>query len=431
MQQTLPMECVYAPACAMCTIESRLQMELKTLIEKRNKLVADAGAIAQSNDITTEQRAQVKAMFVDIDKLQEDIDIATRLNGFKEENRSNGMPPRAQPGESLELTPEKNELEKRAFKNYVTGRLTAEDHQHLKYEQRDLTVGAVGAVTGGGVLVPIGYDPILHTALKAYGEILTVVRNWKTDTGNGIRVSLANDTAQSFTLIAEDTAVTESDPSFAGFTSYTDTLTGGLQKVSNQLIADSAFDIEQFLSESLSQRYFRGVSNAIIAGNSSNIASIVTGASVGFTLPTGGATAISYASLVALYASLDPAYIPNSNFVMNSTTWAELMNVTDAQNRPLLQSDTNGAPFRSLFGRNLLIAQALPNPAASNSPILFGSFSDGYTFRSAGQMVVRKLVERYAEFDATGFVSFARVGGYSTASAGAPNPIVKLVMSAT
>ncbi len=131
------------------------------------------------------------------------------------------------------------------------------------------------------------------------------------------------------------------------------------------------------------------------------------------------------------YASLDPAYIPNSYFVMNSTTWAELMNVTDTLGRPLLQSDTNGAPFRSLFGRNILTAQALPNPAASNSPILFGDFSEGYTLRTGGQMVVRKLVERYAEFDAAGFVSFARVGGYSTASTGAPNPIVKLVMSAT
>jgi HK97 family phage major capsid protein len=407
-------------------------MDSKILVQTRNKLVADAGAIAQKTDITAEQRAQVKAMFVDIDKLQEDIDIAKRMEGFKEENRSAGTPPRGQPGDSvLDVTPERNEVEKRAFRNFVTGRLKPEDHQYLKHEQRDLTVGAPGAVTGGGVLVPIGYDDVLHTSLKAYGEILTVVRNWNTESGNGIRVSLANDTAQSFSLIAENTAVSESDPSLSGFTSYTDTLTGGLQKVSNQLIADSAFSVEQFLSDSLAKRYYRGVSNAVIAGNGRNIASIVTGAGVGFTLPTGGTTVLTYNSLVQLYASLDPAFIPNSNFVMNSTTWASLMGLVDSQGRPLLQYDTNGAPFRSLFGRNILMAQALPNPAASNSPILFGSFSDGFTVRTGGQMVVRKLVERYAEFDATGFVSFARVGAYSTASTGAPNPIVKIVMSAT
>jgi HK97 family phage major capsid protein len=406
-------------------------MELKSLIEQRNTLIASAGAIAQDKNTTPEKREQVKKMFVDIDSLQEQIDIAKRISGFAEENRAAGIPPRAQVGEHIDSTPERNELEKRAFKNFITGRLTTEDRNYLKYEERDLTVGSPGAVTGGGVLVPIGYDPTLHVALKAYGEILTVVRNWNTESGNGIRVSLANDTAQSFTLIDEDTAVVESDPALTGFTSYTDTLTGGLQKVSNQLIQDSAFSVEQFLSDSLGQRYYRGVSNAIISGNGSNIASIVTGASVGYTVPTGGTSTLTYPNLVNLYSALDPAYIPNSNFVMNSKTWAELMNVTDTLGRPILQNDTNGAPFRSLFGRKILMAQALPNPAASNSPILFGSFSDGYTFRSAGQMVVRKLVERYAEFDATGFVSFARAGGYSTASAGAPNPIVKLVMSAT
>jgi HK97 family phage major capsid protein len=390
-------------------------MDLKTLIEQRNTLVAQAGAIAQGKNVTTEQRAQIKAMFVDIDKLQEDIDIAKRMEGFKEENRSAGTPPRGQPGDTLlDITPERNELEKRAFKNYITGKLKPEDHQYLKYEQRDLTVGSAGATTGGGVLVPIGYDPVLHTSLKAYGEILSVVRNWNTDTGNGVRVSLANDTANSFTLIAEDTAVSESDPSLAGFTSYTDTLTGGLQKVSNQLIADSAFSIEQFLSDSLAKRYYRGVSNAVINGNSSNISSIVTGAAVGYTLPTGSTTSISYTGLVNFYASLDPAYIPNSYFVMSSTTWAELMALVDSFGRPVLQYDTNGAPFRSLFGRNILMAQGLPNAAASNSPILFGDYSEGYTLRTGGQMIVRKLVERYAEFDATGFVSFARVGGYST-----------------
>src|SRR5258705_12189133 len=111
-------------------------MKLKTLISQRDKLISDAGAIAQNKNASKEQRAQIKAMFVDIDKLQEDIDIETRLASLKEENRSAGTPPRGQPGDTLlDITPERNELEKRAFKNYITGRLKPEDHQYLKYEE--------------------------------------------------------------------------------------------------------------------------------------------------------------------------------------------------------------------------------------------------------------------------------------------------------
>jgi hypothetical protein len=104
-------------------------MELKTLIENRNKLIANAGAIAQNKEASKEQRAQIKTMFVEIDKLQEDIDIAKRMEGFKEENRSAGTPPRGQPREyQLDITPERKELEKRAFSNFITGKLKPEDH---------------------------------------------------------------------------------------------------------------------------------------------------------------------------------------------------------------------------------------------------------------------------------------------------------------
>jgi HK97 family phage major capsid protein len=339
-------------------------MELKSLIETRNTLIASAGAIAQDKNTTPEKREQVKKMFVDIDALQEQIDIAKSISGFAEENRAAGIPPRAQVGEHIDVTPERTELEKRAFTNFITGRMKPEDHQYLKTETRDLTVGAPGAVTGGGVLVPIGYDPTLHVALKSYGEILGAVRTWNSETGEGVRVSLANDTTNAFTVIGENTAVTESDPSLSGFTSYTDTLTSGLIRVSNQLIQDSAFSIESFLTDQIGQRYYRGAAQMVTTGNASNITGIVAGATVGETLPTGNTTVLTYPELVSIYSALDPAYIQNSSFAVNSTTWASMLNITDTLDRPLLQQDVNGTPFRSLFGRPIIIAQALDNLGA-------------------------------------------------------------------
>jgi HK97 family phage major capsid protein len=106
-----------------------------------------------------------------------------------------------------------------------------------------------------------------------------------------------------------------------------------------------------------------------------------------------------------------------------------MLNITDTLGGPLLQQDVNGTPFRSLFGRPIIIAQALDNLGASKTPLLFGDFVSGYTFRQGGQMVIKKLSERYAEFNETAFVAFARSGGYST-NAGVP-PIVKLVMAAS
>jgi HK97 family phage major capsid protein len=405
-------------------------MDSKILIEQRNTLIAQAGAIAQKKDITAEQRAQVKAIFVDIDKLQEDIDIAKRMEGFKEENRSAGTPPRGQPGDCvLDVTPERNELEKRAFKNYITGRLKPEDHQYLKTETRDLTVGAPGAVTGGGVLVPIGYDNVLHTATKATGEILSGVRTWNTDSGEAIRVSTADPTAVRFTLTAENVASGETDPSFGGFSSNVDTLTL-MTKVSNQLLQDSAFSIEQFLTETINTAWVNTASEAIILGNASNFQSLVTATPVGYTAPVGGASTISYDSLINFYSKLDPSYLGGAALWMNSRTWASLLDVKDNQLRPILTTDFQGAPFKSFLGLPIRIAQKIDDLGANKAPILLGDAVKSYTYRQAGPLVLRKSVDRYLEFNATAFFSAQRAGGYSTIQTSSPS-MIKFVMSAT
>jgi HK97 family phage major capsid protein len=61
--------------------------------------------------------------------------------------------------------------------------------------------------------------------------------------------------------------------------------------------------------------------------------------------------------------------------------------------------------------------------------ILFGDLRAGYTFRQAGQTVVRKTVDRFFENNETAFASFSRCGGYST-NAGI-NPTVSLKMAAS
>ncbi|CAN5750348.1 hypothetical protein BH10ACI4_BH10ACI4_16940 [soil metagenome] len=420
---------------AFVTPKKRQLMISKTLIEQRNKLMHDAGTLMQGSNITAEIRNKFDAMMADADVLDADIKRTERTEAFEAEQRSATRPPRGNPGEQRTEGDERTKSEKRAFSDWVrTGTISAENRAFLRtqqIEQRDLGVGTPGAngITGGSVLVPVGFDPQLNIAQKSYGAIVGAVRQFNTDGGEGIRVSLANDTTQGLTVIGEAVAVSENDPALSGFTSYTDTLTTGMVRVSNQLLQDSAFNVEQFIQESFGQRYYRGLAQMITQGNGSNIASIVSGATVAVTLATGGATSIAYSNLVDLYAALDPAYLDSSSFVMNSTTRANLMKLTDSYGRPLLQSDVNGVPFNSIFGRPILISQYSDNMTANKVPILFGDLAAGYTYRKAGNIAIRRLDERYAELNETAFLGFVRCGGYTT-DAGT-HPIVSLKMAAS
>ena len=93
----------------------------------------------------------------------------------------------------------------------------------------------------------------------------------KTSSGGPLQVATANDTTKTLSVIGEATAVSENDPVFAGFTSNTDTLTSGVVKISNQLLQDAEFDLDTWLQTTFGTRYYRGLSQMIAHGNSSNI----------------------------------------------------------------------------------------------------------------------------------------------------------------
>jgi HK97 family phage major capsid protein len=400
------------------------------IIEKRNKLMADATAL-NSENANKETRAKVKALMLEAEELNQDAEVAQKLEAHAAEVRAVTQPPRGEAGEvNKDASTQRRELEKRAFANFITGRIKPEDHQYLQYEKRDLTVGAAGATTGGGVLVPVGYDNLLHTATKSIGDILSGVRTWNTDSGEGMRVSLTDPSSLRFALVAENTTVGETDPTFTGFTSYVDTL-GFSTRVSNQLLQDSAFSVDQFLSDTISYAWAATASEAIIKGNGSNFQSLVSGAALGYTTATGDTTQLGYDDLLGIFKALEPNVLNGeAAWWMHSSTWASLLDIKDDQARPILTTDLQGNPFKSLFGVPIRISQAIDRMGASKNPVLLGDASRSYTYRQAGPLVIRKATERYIDQNATGFFAFQRAGGYSTVQSTTPY-MIKLATAAS
>ena len=403
-------------------------MNIKDLIERRNKTMADAGAIMQKPEKTVDDLAKFDAMIADADADTANITRMERLDQFKADQQRSTRPPRA--GFCNEDHSEETiKNQKRAFFEWMRyGQVSPENRSFIRtaHERRDLGAGAIATpITGGNVLVPTGFDPTFHAALKNYGQIVGAVGQLNTAGGGPIDVATENDTAQGLTLVSEATAVNEVDPTVAGFQSFTDTATSGLVSISNQLLQDSQFDLESWIQSKLSTRYYRGLSQWIAQGNGSNVAAL--GSTLGAT--SAAPTAVTYTDLVALYGSLDAAYIPDSSFVMTSATRASLMGLISTTGQPILQTDpVSSQPFSSLFGRPIVISESQQAIAATNKPILFGNLKEGYTLRTAGSFGIKRLDELLALKNETGFVLFCRVGGYNV-DAGT-HPVRSLTMAA-
>ena len=408
---------------------------MNILIEKRSQLLAEAQRLALGEK-TAESRAKLATMLADVDAIEADIATEQRLAAMVARNNTPTTEAiRSNPSTGVS-TENRAEGQRSALNEYIRfGQVSAENRAHVRTaEQRDIgTIVAGSITTNGGLLIPQAFDNLLHTAQKSWGQIASVVRTKVTDSGATIKVAGADDTSQVLTVIGEDVAVSESDPSLSGLTSSTDVCTTGVIKVSFAELQDSAFDLDSFIRESFGGRYWRGVSNFIVNGSStSNVASLLTGITNTVTGTVTGGLTYSWQDFVNLLAQVDPAFLQNSKFAMNSVTRAAILGLVDANSRPLL--NINAASIDGvdvLLGKPVVYVQQLPNAAsAASGTILFGDFQSAYTFRQVkSDLSILRLNERYADQGMVGFLGYARVGGYMN-PLGASKAIVKLVQHA-
>jgi HK97 family phage major capsid protein len=381
-------------------------MTLRELIEKRNRLLSDARQIMTAPELTTEQRTKIDAMLADANTLKADIDRLEASAESEERSLPTNRPPRdgVELGEADNRSPEeRNRASNIALRSFLRGN---------SFEKRDLTVAAEG-----GVMIPVAaLPPVL--AQRSAGNIYDVVKHMRTATGEPVRVPLWDGTTD--VLVLDSTAVGNgTDPTITGVTVQVDGLrTGDPVLIDNKLIQDLDYDLVAFVTEILTDRYTRGVSNYLTNGNSSNFTGYL--GAIPF-LSSQTAATLTYKDLTALIAALDPAYHPGACFVIsNAVLGNNILNIEDSTGRPIFIPFLSGATSGfagTILGWPVKINQYQPSVATGNVAVTFGDFSKGYTLREITPgLVIKQSNQRWVELNRLGVVGFARAGGAPTLS---------------
>lgn len=116
------------------------------------------------------------------------------------------------------------------------------------------------------------------------------------------------------------------------------------------------------------------------------------------------------AMLSALYG-LNKTYRRNATWCWNSTTEALVRKFKDTTGQYLWQPPVQAGAPSTYLGRPVANAESAPDVGAGAYPIAVGDFRSGYKIRDRAGISVKRLVERYAEYDMTGFMLKKRVGG--------------------
>lgn len=106
--------------------------------------------------------------------------------------------------------------------------------------------------------------------------------------------------------------------------------------------------------------------------------------------------------------------------MMNSTTRGQILGLTDNYGRPLFVPSVNTHNLDRILGLPVVVSQAHPNVGSGvKGAIQFGSLKDAYTLRSAGDVSILRLNERYADTGQVAFIGYHRNSGFAT-PVGAP-----------
>lgn len=287
---------------------------------------------------------------------------------------------------------------------------TGEQISNLPAELRAQSKATAGA---GANLVPIAFERTLIGLLRYTGVMRQIATVMSTATGNQLQVPQVTGHGTA-AWTAESAAFAESDETF-GQTALNAYKEASLVTVSEELLNDSAFDLEQYLSNEFALRF--GVLENVsywVGDGSGKPTGIATQVSTGFTLPTGSTVGFPAANagdgLFELYHSLLVPYRRNAVFVANDQTIKSIREIKDGQGRYMWMPGLSAGAPDTLLGRPLYSDPDVPIMGANAKSVFFGDFSY-YWVRDVQGVAFQRLVELYAANGQVGFRAYKRTDG--------------------
>lgn len=390
-------------------------MKLHEMKQKRNTIAKDMRALHDKigdTPWTDEQRTQWNAAKSELDALDERIAREEELRRQDQNYIDENEPEQRQQQSQNQGTPEAQAESRRAlaFDKYLRqgfSELSAEERQAVKEHRAQ----GVSPDEKGGYTVPTQMLNKIVDAMKAYGGIASVAQILNTSNGQDITWSTSDGTSEEGELLAENSAASEGDVTFGTAVLGAKKLSSKIIRVSNELLQDSGVDIEAYLAGRIAQRIGRGEAKYLIQGTGAGTPTQPKGlaASVTNTVNTASATAFTWKEMNALRHEVDPAYrtAPQIRWAFNDKTLQVVEEMEDNQGRPLwLPSIIGGAPA-TVLNVPYVVDQGISDLGAGNKFIYFGDFNR-FIVRRVTYMTLKRLVERYAEYDQTAFLAFHR-----------------------
>ena len=267
----------------------------------------------------------------------------------------------------------------------------------------------IGTDSEGGYLAPDEFERTLVDALGEENIFRTLARVIQTSSGD--RKIPVVTTHGSASWLDEEELVPESDEAF-GQTSIGAFKLGTFIKVSDELLNDSVFDLQGYITTEFARRIGHKEEEAFFVGDAdgkpTGIFHATGGAQVGVT--AAASAAITVDEVLDLFYSLKSPYRKKAVFVMNDTTVKAIRKLKDGQGQYLWQPALTANTPDSILNRPVHTSAYVPTIAAGAKSIAFGDFGYYWIADRQGRSF-KRLNELFATTGQVGFMATQRVDG--------------------
>ncbi len=307
----------------------------------------------------------------------------------------------------------------------VIGDMPATDPEYVKSFKAHMRKGDVqaamtkGSDADGGYLAPVEWDRTITGKLKLISPIRANARVITISTA-GFK-KLFTDRAVGSGWVGETAARPETSTPQIGTLDFPLGEIYANPAISQQLLDDSAIDLEQWLADEVQTEFSRQEGIAFLSGNGTNkphgILTYVTGAASAARHPwgaipvvnSGAAAALTSDGFIDLFYSLPSEFRANAKLYTSRGAQSAMRKLKDGQGNYLWQPSFAAGQPATLAGESIVDIPDMPAVAANAIAALYGDMDA--TYLVVDRIGIRVLRDPFTNKPFVHFYTTKRVGG--------------------
>lgn len=360
-------------------------MNLQELIAARAEKFKEIKALSDANpQMDEETEKKYNALNNEFKALSRKIEIATTENGLKaqvDDVVSDGINPLA----TIDY--------RNGFDKYIAGQEFA-DFKAAMTE---------GTAEDGGYTVPITYQNTVLEKLNTLSRTRSISNVLSTTSTRNVPVE---GDAPTFTWVDEQGTYGETKSTFGNKQINAHKL-GGIIKVSDELLNDTAINFEAYMANQIAKGVDKAEAPAFCNGDGvKKPIGYVTNLTATTDTTTAATNAITAGEVESIYYALPEAYRARATWRMNTRTLKKIRGLNDGNGVYFYREEIKST--MTIEGKPVVIDESLPDMATGAKFLVFGDFNY-YQIADRGAMEIRRLNEKYSDTGMVGFRVTVRV----------------------